>query len=144
MTIHYFETSALVKLLIQESGSDVASAVWDSAQSITTGRITYVEVRAALASAWRADRLDKSNLRQAKVDWEAFFSKIDIIEIHEAIVKRAGDLAEIYALRGYDAVHLACALALPTDSLVFVSWDQRLREAANSVGLGFAPINTDE
>jgi len=35
-----------------------------------------------------------------------------IVEVAEAVVERAMDLAERYGLRGYDAVHLAAALAV--------------------------------
>ena len=54
------------------------------------------------------------------------------------VAKRAGDLAERRALRGFDAIHLASALeveeltsAVPS----FCCFDDRLREAAAAEGL---------
>jgi predicted nucleic acid-binding protein len=41
-------------------------------------------------------------------------------------------------LRGYDAVHLASALALG-DAITFVSWDRELRRAAAQSGCALAP-----
>lgn len=46
-----------------------------------------------------------------------------------ALAQRAGELAEQHGLRGYDAVHLASALMLATDT-TFVSWDHDLQRAA--------------
>lgn len=59
--------------------------------------------------------------------------------VDEALVRRAGELADEVALRGYDAVHLASAASLgPATSLV--SWDDDLRRAAERTGLAIAPV----
>ena len=50
----------------------------------------------------------------------------------------AGRQATEFGLRGYDAVHLATALDLGEEELVFVTWDEDLRRAANAAGLGTA------
>lgn len=44
-----------------------------------------------------------------------------------------------FQLRGYDAVHLASALAISIGELVFVSWDDELKGAAAAAGLSIAP-----
>jgi len=44
-------------------------------------------------------------------------------EVVQPIVDRAGDLAEQLALRGYDAVHLATALAAEADIIVTADVD---------------------
>ena len=48
--------------------------------------------------------------------------------------RHAGDLAAQYALRGYDAVHLACALQLHGDEVVMATWDDALNAAARATG----------
>ena len=64
-----------------------------------------------------------------------------IVEVAEAMVERAMDLAERYGLRGYDAVRVAAALVvaevrrplgLPT--LTFVSADSAQRQAGTAEG----------
>jgi len=55
--IAYFDTSAIVPLLVEEHGTDAAGQIWDRADRLVTVRIAYVEARAALAQARRADRL---------------------------------------------------------------------------------------
>jgi len=58
---------------------------------------------------------------------------MDIIEVTASLAHAAGDLSEIHALRGYDAVHLAAALLIGADALV--SADNDLLTAAAAVGL---------
>jgi glutamate formiminotransferase len=47
-------------------------------------------------------------------------------------------LAERHALRAYDAVHLASALALADPDVVVATWDQNLRAAAAAEGFTVA------
>ncbi|MCY4493642.1 MAG: type II toxin-antitoxin system VapC family toxin [Acidimicrobiaceae bacterium] len=59
MAIVYFDSSALVKLLVEESGSDVAAALWDGCDAAVSSRLSYLEVCAALAAAGRNHDLDQ-------------------------------------------------------------------------------------
>jgi predicted nucleic acid-binding protein len=63
-----------------------------------------------------------------------------LLEVGQAVVERAGDLALRHALRGCDAVHLAAALSLrqpdePEEGPAMVTWDERLARAALAEGL---------
>ena len=55
----------------------------------------------------------------------------------DKLSRRAGELAERYSLRGYDAVHLASAVQLSErfDAVRFLAFDDRLNEAARSAEL---------
>ena len=64
--------------------------------------------------------------------------KAELGRLHERLL--AGDLAETHALRGYDAVHLASALAIADDRTVMVTTDRHLRTAARNVGLATAKL----
>jgi hypothetical protein len=57
------------------------------------------------------------------------------LELTEPLARRAGVLADAYALRGYDAIHLASAEAILDDGDVMVVSDTRLAEAAASIGI---------
>jgi predicted nucleic acid-binding protein len=56
------------------------------------------------------------------------------IAIDEPLARHAGDLAAEHALRGYDAVHLACALQLRGDDILLATWDDALNAAARATG----------
>jgi uncharacterized protein len=50
-------------------------------------------------------------------------------------------LTHRHGLRGYDAVHLASALALTSTRIVLATWDADLRRAAVTEGLAVAPAD---
>lgn len=45
--IAYFDTSAVVPLLVQEPATEQCSRLWDEATRVLTVRLTYPEARAA-------------------------------------------------------------------------------------------------
>jgi hypothetical protein len=72
--------------------------------------------------------------RAFQADWEHFV----VMELSQDIAERAGRLADVLALRAYDAVQLAAADALsrvdPTP-VMFACFDTRLNRAASALGL---------
>lgn len=138
MSIVYFDSSAFVKLVIEEDESDIAASLWDGCDAAVSSRLAYPEVRAALAAAGRDHRIDAVGQQQAEAAWERYWAATRPVELTEAITTHAGCLAGVHSLRGGDAVHLASALAVGADTL-FAVWDQRLRSGAESAGFGIAP-----
>lgn len=139
MTVVYFDSSALVKLLVDEPGSDLAAALWDSCDAAVSSRLAYPEVSAALAMAGRTGRLDAAGQNRAAMAWEEYWSSTRVVEVSEPICQRAGELAGAHALRGADAVHLASVLALGTGEIVFAVWDERLRNGAQAAAARVVP-----
>ncbi len=70
---------------------------------------------------------------------EARWDQFEVVELDDEISRTAGDLAEAHALRGFDSVHLASAVALSDETLILASWDVDLRRAAADAGLRVAP-----
>ena len=140
MTIVYFDSSAFVKLVVEEDGSDLAAALWDGCDAAVSSRLAYPEVRAALAAAGRDHRLDLADQGRAEAAWEDYWAATRAVELTELVTAQAGDLAGRHALRGADAVHLASLLAVGAADTLFAVWDQRLRAGAQSVGVWVAPM----
>jgi predicted nucleic acid-binding protein len=138
MAIVYFDSSALVKLIVEEDGSELAAEVWDRCDAAVSCRLAYPEVRAAIAAAARDHRLDPGAEFAAAHAWEQYWSGVRVLEFSEAVSRNAGVLAGEHGLRGADAVHLASASALDADVVVAV-WDQRLASAAGRLGLSTIP-----
>lgn len=139
MALVYFDSSALVKLVLDEVGSDIAAALWNSSDVALSSRLAYPEVCAALAAAERNHDLTEAEASAAASDWELFWGSMRPVELSADVERVAGSLAVTHQLRGADAVHLASALALgPTDLTVAV-WDKRLHAGAAAVGLPVAP-----
>lgn len=129
MPLVYFDASAFVKLLTTETGSSLASALWDGCDAALSSRLAYPEVRAALAAAARNHDLTESELADAERDWEDFWAATRPVELTATVEQHAGHLARAHALRGADAVHLASALAVGDPGLVVAVWDRRLHTA---------------
>jgi predicted nucleic acid-binding protein len=139
--IAYFDTSAVVPLVVDEPGSRRATELWDAAERAVTARLTYPEARAALAQAQRIGRLTSRQLRDAVRALDDRAEQVDVVEIDAALAAAAGELAESRGLRGYDAVHLAAALRVRDDDLVVVAGDAALLAAAAAEGIPTAPLH---
>lgn len=143
MALVYFDSSAFVKLLIEEEGSDLAAQLWDGCDAVVSSRLAYPEVRAALAVAGRNHDLDVDSLTSAEQEWESYWAAIRAVELTPTVERRAGELAGLYALRGADSVHLASALVIEDPTLVIAVWDRRLHAGAVAARLGVAPTRLD-
>src|SRR5207244_322656 len=135
----YLDSSALIKLLIREVESERAIVLWSSAGFVASTRLTYVEARSALARALRARRLRPAGLVAAKRRLDTLIGELRLVDARPTLIRAAGELAERYRLRAYDAIHLASALSLERGDLVLASWDAELRRAAREAGLAVAP-----
>jgi predicted nucleic acid-binding protein len=135
--ITYFDTSILMKLLIDDEAFRAESErLWVESEFAVCAEIGYAEARAALAAVRRNNRLTAAGLRTAKAELELLWEQISVVVVDTELVRAAGDLAERNALRGYDAVHLAAAIA--SQVTVVASADRQLVEAARRRGFAVA------
>ena len=136
--IAYFDTSAIVPLLIDEPGTEVARSHWLDADRLVTVRLAVVEARAALAQAARSRRITSAQHRAAVDALPDLFEQVELVDIDEALVAQAGTIAEERALRAYDAVHVAAARTVDDPRLVLVAGDLALLDAATAEGMATA------
>ena len=138
--IAYFDTSALIPILVAEPGSRRTAALWEAADRVASVGLIYPEARVALAQAHRLGRLTTRQLRDAVRGLDARCEQIDVIEIDAQLTWRAGELAESHHLRSYDAVHLAGADRLRDPELVLVAGNGALLHAAMAEGMAVATL----
>ena len=136
--IAYFDTSALVPLLVSEPASPTCGRLWNEATRVISTRLIYPEARAALAQARRMSRLTVEGLEQAVDELDSIALEIAYIEVSAELAESAGDLAQTHGLRGYDAVQLASAALANDGELVLVTGDRDLGAAAQSIGISVA------
>jgi predicted nucleic acid-binding protein len=105
--------------------------------------IGLVEIAAALAGKLRGGHLVPTQYEQllAELALDAQ-SQYVLVRVTESIVEEAVDLTRRYRLRGYDAVHLACALSVNRalldrhqSPLTLVAADDDLLAAAQASGM---------
>jgi predicted nucleic acid-binding protein len=146
--ILYLDTSALVKLYVEEAGTAAVLTRVEAADEVATVRVTYAEARAALARHRREGFLTVADLRRAVRELDREWPAYNVVDASDAVVRSAGMLAERHALRGYDGVQLAAAVSLRAAGGIveFQSFDARLNRAArrehlavSTLGRGMAP-----
>jgi uncharacterized protein len=136
VTTAYFDTSAIVPLIVEEAGSDQAKRLWRDAERVMSARVVYAEGHAALAAAARLGRLPADRMRAAIDELVDHYEELHLVELSDRLVRRAGALAEEHALRGYDSIHLAAAeLSRGDGAFVFMAGDGDLCAAAERIGL---------
>jgi len=134
----YLDTSDLVKLYVDESGSAGIQTLIDQAEVVATSVLAYTEARATFARR-RRERLmttaeAKAAVRQLDADWPRFVA----IVCDGELARAAGRLADEHGIRGADAVHLASYEELVArcddEDLRFSSADDKLTRAARGLG----------
>lgn len=122
-TVAYVDASALVKLIVDEAESGALLRWAVEIDRLVTSRVGIVEtVRAA--SRRGHDVTPRSRV----------LTDVSIHELDPGIASVAAGLPPPL-LRTLDAIHLATAMALGPELDAFVTYDDRLAEAARAVGL---------
>ena len=138
--IAYLDSSAIIKWYVgDEGGTAQLEAIVTRSSRLATARLTYVEVRAGLAAARRANRLARTDHDRAVESFDSSWEALLIVELSETVGTRAGSIADAFGLRAGDAIQLASAMALDAEDTVLVAWDARLRFAARAAGVATYP-----
>ena len=127
--ILYLDTSALVKLFVDESGSDEVLSWAAESIAVTCSRLGYPEAVSAFSRRLRTGSLARATYDRVLHELERRWADVVTVTIDEVL---AGELARRHPLSGADAVHLAAAITLSEKDLpvAFCSFDRRLNEAA--------------
>jgi predicted nucleic acid-binding protein len=119
----YLDTSAAVKLIVQEAESDALAAELRSNEpDLVACLLLETELRRLVA-------------REAVLTQKAVTDLLRGVDLHELpppLFAEAGLLPGDH-LRSLDALHLAAAIRLEVDAVV--TYDQRMADAATSLGL---------
>ncbi len=134
--ILYLDTSALVKLYVEEEHSQVVREWVYRADTVACSEIAYAEVASALNRAFKEKRISKKDLNTL---WETFLKDwrdLTLVLVAEEVLSLAVELIFRHGLRAFDGLHLAAALLLARqDEVVFVAFDKKLLQAAEKEGL---------
>ncbi|MEI4273392.1 type II toxin-antitoxin system VapC family toxin [Klenkia sp. LSe6-5] len=131
----YLDTSALVPLIVEEPGTAACRELWERADLAVSSAVTWVEATAALARAARHGRLTAEQLATALQSLDAVWARVAVVPADEQRLDAAAQAARRHALRGYDAVHCACAVSVSGDDVLAASGDQELLTAWRAEGL---------
>lgn len=122
MSRFYLDTSAAVKLLVEEAESaPLAQWAERAGVELVATHLVETELRRFVS---------RHGLPQA--DASAILSRVDLYELPPSLYREAG-LLPGRALRSLDALHLAASIRLEVEALV--TYDIRLAEATSDLGL---------
>lgn len=136
-----FDTSALVKLLLDESDSKNAGVLWSDAADAFASTVGYPELRGSISRALRGGRIAPDEYSTIRLELEQLWGSVVEIRLDGELPRIAGLLADRHGLRALDAIHLASALSIatPEDPPTLVTFDRQLAEAALAEGLTVLP-----
>ncbi len=119
----YADASAIVKLVVEEPESGAMNRWFVESIRVVTSRIGVVETLRAT-----------SRRAHDPVHRDVVVRDIGVIEVDAAIARVAAALAPA-VLRTLDAIHIASAMSLASELDAFVTYDDRMADAARSLGL---------
>jgi uncharacterized protein len=123
----YVDSSAIVKLVIAEPESKALRRYLTRRQPLVSSALARTEVaRALLPSGPEAVARGETTLR-----------RIGLLRVNDRVLRDAGHL-EAAELRSLDAIHLASASQLGLSVKQIVTYDQRMAEAAKTIGWSVA------
>src|SRR6266705_1302623 len=145
MTLYFLDSSAIVKRYFQEPGHEWIETLHDPAQGhgLYIAQAALVEVVASICRKAREQNMPReerdSTIDDFRRDVQNTYS---VWVVDNALYTAAGDLCRSHRLRAYDAVQLACVLALRQYTLanrapdpIFVCADVGLLDIAGFEGL---------
>ena len=126
------DTFNLGSPLGEKSGLVAASEV------VAVCRIAWAEAYAAFSRRARAAPADAVAIEDAKRALARDWPRLLVLEVTQPLVEQAGEFADTFALRAYDAVQLAAAhhaMVVIQEPLVFGCFDARLNKASRVLGM---------
>ena len=136
-TPYYLDTSALVKLYHQETGTEQVEALFtQSENSLIISELAVVELHSTVARKLRTGEINEEAYGEVLKNFDDDCKRRFVVTLlNAAVIEKARRLLQKYgkvkALRSLDALHLgACASAQTDGPLIFVCSDSRLLEIA--------------
>lgn len=134
----YLDTSALVKLYLDEPDRKAVTTAVSKEAIVATQEVAYIEAHAAFSRAEREGRLTQLELERLRSDFDGDWPNYLVVRVSQPLLEQAVKLVDSFSLRAYDAVHLSAAQTLARESpepLSFACFDRRLNRAAGVLGM---------
>ena len=135
--MRYWDSSALVSLVVEEQTSSDRKALLMQDPTIVTWWASKIECASALNRLHRDGALTLPALRHVLERLETLAASWTVVNPSEEVRLRSLRLLRVHPLRAADALQLASALTVvepAVASFPFVSSDTRLAEAAEKEG----------
>lgn len=134
--LQYFDSSALMKVYLEEEGSDLARQLLLSSEQPTASVLAGIEVLANLHRCKAGGRIRPQDFPQVLKDFHNNWLRMLRIPM-DAAAERAFRGCQTWRLKGADTLHLATCLTLKAQEaeVVLICADKELAHAAEREGL---------
>ncbi len=129
---YYFDTSALIKRYIKESGSEVIDDAIDKAKEILVSALTHIEAISSLRRLLSEEKICKADYEKIKIELAKDFKDFTILPILQETLNKAFQIVDSENLRTLDAIQLATVIIASEKIDKLVAADQHLLSAANN------------
>jgi uncharacterized protein len=126
----YFDTSALLKIYIEEPDSQAAVSMAREADPLVLSQLSVLELVRSVSVHLKGDDRDLTRLI-----FESDLETMAVIRIDDHIWNSAADIAFRTGAKSLDSLHIAAALSLNDPELKFVTSDRKQARAAVDSGL---------
>jgi predicted nucleic acid-binding protein len=120
----YFDSSALVKLVVPEPESSALRSYFDQTERVTASTLARVEMLRSV----------RSHGAGAVLRARTLFSQIIWLAMDDQLLELAATL-DPRSLRSLDAIHLATAQSVGSDLAAVATYDARMTAACRLAGL---------
>jgi uncharacterized protein len=119
MTVTYLDSSAIVKLVVEEPESTALRNYLRRRSELVSSALARTEVLRALLAGGDA----------AVARGRAVLQRVELIRVTDRVLDAAGTLVPA-EVRSLDAIHLATAAQLGADLSRLITYDERMLDAA--------------
>jgi len=138
----FFDTSALIKNYIQETGSDKVESLMTDSEIIYVSSILEIETVSTLKRLLIDKAITEKEYIILKREFETDYQFFIAADLTSAVIEKAKTVIEKHYLKSLDAIHLAAAVLLADEIDYFIACDEKLLKAAKKEGINI--INPDK
>lgn len=131
----FFDTSALIKNYIQESGSDRVDSLLSEAEIIYVSSILEIETVSTFKRLQIEKAITENEYKILKREFETDYNYFITADLTINVIEKAKTVIEKYYLKSLDAIHLAAATLLADEIDYFICCDEKLLKAAEKEGI---------
>lgn len=126
-SVVYLDSSALVKLIVAEVESEALAAYLGDHPTRVSSALARVEVMRAI----------RPHGPRATARARQLLTRISLLHLDDALLDTAAMLDGDH-LRSLDAIHIASAQTVTSDLAALITYDRRMAQAAEDLGLAVA------
>ena len=114
--IAFLDTSALAQNYLPGRASADVRRLLRTRKKIALSSLTFAELSAAIARAWREGRINRGHCDEAFARLPRDFKQVTLVEPRWRVIQRASQLVLAYPLRSFDAMQLSSCIEIRRDT----------------------------